>query len=195
MSISQKDIKLLWARAAGRCSLPDCGTKLTQDKNLASDSFPLGEQAHIVGESENTPRGKSPLTADERNSYFNLILLCPTHHTIIDKNPEDYPVEKLHIMKAQHELWVEQTLSESKDIHKTAQDIIYADLVDAAAEACQFESWDKWASRAVAPTMIWNEDAHRRLFEFYNKILGAVWPNAGSIDDAAYFYLGLLVTN
>lgn len=177
MSISQKDIKLLWARAAGRCSFPECRIKLTQDKNLASDSFPLGEQAHIVGESENAARGKSPLTVDERNSYFNLILLCPTHHTIIDNDPEDYPVEKLHIMKAQHELWVEQTLSESKDVHKTAQDIIYADLIDAATEACRFDSWDKWASWAVSTNMTWNKDAQKRIFDFNNKILGAVWPN------------------
>ena len=177
MSISQKDIKLLWARAAGRCSFPECRIKLTQDKDLASDSFPLGEQAHIVGESENAARGKSPLTVDERNSYFNLILLCPTHHTIIDNDPEDYPVEKLHIMKAQHELWVEQTLSESKDVHKTAQDIIYADLIDAATEACRFDSWDKWASWAVSTNMTWNKDAQKRIFDFNNKILGAVWPN------------------
>lgn len=177
MSISQRDIKLLWARAAGRCSFPDCRMKLTQDKELASESFPLGEQAHIVGESKDATRGESPLTVDERNSYFNLILLCPTHHTIVDNNPEDYPVEKLHLIKDQHELWVEQTLSESKDMRKTAQDVIYADLIDAAVEACQLDNWDKWASRALSTYMIWDEDAPRRIFEFRNKILGAIWPN------------------
>jgi len=176
MSIPQKDIKLLWARAAGRCSFPDCRMKLTQDKNLASDSFPLGEQAHIVGENKNAPRGKSTLIIEERNSYFNLILLCPNHHTMIDKSPEDYPIEKLHLLKDQHELWVEQTLSESKDIRKTAQDVIYADLIDATVEACQLDSWDKWASRALSTNMNWDEDAPRRLFEFLNKIIGAVWP-------------------
>jgi hypothetical protein len=176
MSISERDIKLLWGRAAGRCSFPDCRRKLSQDKNIASESFPLGEQAHIVGESENAARGKSPLTMKERDSYFNLILLCPTHHTIIDNNPEDYPIEKLHIMKAQHELWVEQRFSESKDAQKTAQDVIYADLIDAAVEACQLDSWDKWASRALSTNMNWDEDAHERLFKFFNKILGAVWP-------------------
>jgi hypothetical protein len=177
MSISEKDIKLLWGRAAERCSFPGCGMKLTSDKKLASDSFPLGEQAHIVGENENSPRGQSSLTTEERDSYFNLILLCPNHHTIIDKNPEDYPIEKLHLIKDQHELWVEQTLSEIKDARKTAQDVIYAELIDAAVEACQLDNWDKWASRALSTNMNWDEDAPRRLFEFLNKILGAVWPN------------------
>ncbi|MFC1593048.1 hypothetical protein ACFL4C_03445 [Candidatus Omnitrophota bacterium] len=176
MAISEKDIKLLWGRAAAMCSFTECRMKLTQDKILASDSFPLGEQAHIVGESENAPHGRSALTEAERNSYFNRILLCPNHHTIIDKNPEDYPIEKLHLIKDQHELWVEQTLSENKDMRKTAQDVIYADLIDAAVEACQLDSWDEWASRALSTTMNWDQDAHERLFKFLNKILGAVWP-------------------
>jgi hypothetical protein len=44
----EQDIKLLWGRAAERCSFPKCGIKLTQDKKLASGSFPLGEQAHML---------------------------------------------------------------------------------------------------------------------------------------------------
>ncbi len=176
MSISEQDIKLLWGRAAARCSFPQCGIKLTQDKKLTSDRFPLGEQAHIVGSTNNSPRGKSNLTKKERDLYFNLILLCPNHHTLIDKNPEDYTVEKLHLFKDQHEYWIEHTYSESKDSIKTAQSVIYADLIDATVEACQLNSWDKWAYRAVSTNMNWDEDAHQRLFEFYNKILGAIWP-------------------
>lgn len=104
MSISQKDIKLLWGRAASRCSFPNCRVKLTQDKNSVCESLLIGEQAHIVAEEKNGSRGDSVLSISERNSYYNLILLCPTHHTIIDNNPEDYPIDKLHIIKAQHEL-------------------------------------------------------------------------------------------
>ena len=149
MSISEKDIKLLWGRAAERCSFPECPMKLTQDKKLASDSYPLGEQAHIIGEAETAPRGKSNLTDTEINSYYNRILLCPNHHTIVDKNPEDYTVEKLHLFKDQHEYWVQHTLSEDKDSSKTAQNVNYADLIDAMVEACQLDSWDKWAYRAT----------------------------------------------
>ena len=176
MPISERDIKLLWGRAAERCSFPDCSTELTQDKKLSSGSFPLGEQAHIIGLAETAPRGKSNLTREERDSYFNLILLCPNHHTIIDNNPEEYTVEKLHLFKDQHEYWVGHTLSEAKDSLKTAQSVIYADLIDATVEACQLDNWDKWASRAVSTNMNWDEDRHDRLFKFYNKILGAIWP-------------------
>lgn len=176
MSISERDIKLLWGRAAGICSFPDCRIKLTQDNKLASDSFPLGEQAHIVGLTKTSPRGKSNLTKREKDSYYNLILLCPNHHTLIDKNPDDYTIEKLHYFKDQHEYWIEHKFSESKDSLQTAQSITYADLIDATVEACQLDSWNKWASRAVSTSMNWDEDAHNRLFKFYNKIIGAIWP-------------------
>ena len=124
MSISERDIKLLWGRAAGMCSFPDCRVRLTQDNKLASASFPLGEQAHIVGLTKNSPRGKSNLTKTERDSYYNLILLCPNHHTLIDKSPDDYTIEKLHYFKDQHEYWVEHKFSESKDSLQTAQSVI-----------------------------------------------------------------------
>lgn len=136
----------------------------------------MGEQAHIVGRGKNEARGKSNLTRKERDSYFNLILLCPTHHTLIDKNPQDYTVEKLHLLKDQHEYWIEHTLSESKDSTKTAQSVIYADLIDATVEACQLDTWDKWAARALSTNMNWDASASVRLFAFYNKMLGAVWP-------------------
>lgn len=109
MGISQKDIKLLWGRAASRCSI--CRIELSQDKQSTNSSFPVGEQAHIVAEQDNGPRGSSILSVEERNSYHNLVLLCPTHHEIIDKNVEDFPIEKIHILKSRHELWVQNTLA------------------------------------------------------------------------------------
>jgi len=177
MSISEQSIKLLWGRAAERCSFLECRIKLTQDKELASDSFPLGHQAHIVGATKTSPRGNSNLSKKDRDSYFNLILLCPNHHALIDKDTNKYTIEKLHLFKDQHEYWVEHTLSESKDSLQTAQNVVYGDLIDATVESCQLDSWDKWASRALSTNMNWDEDAHDRLFKFYNKVLGAIWPN------------------
>lgn len=176
MAISEKDIKLLWGRAAGRCSFPGCNQKLTQDKAFVTDSFPLGEQAHIVGKSNKSLRGSSNLTEDERDSYFNIILLCPTHHTIIDNDEIEYTIEKLHFFKDQHEYNVEHIFSETKDTKDTVNDIIYADLVDSTVEACQLDNWHRWASNAASLYMVWNEDAPNRIYSFYNKILGAIWP-------------------
>jgi hypothetical protein len=128
MPILQKDIKLLWGRAANRCSI--CRLELAQDKASASESFPLGEQAHIVAREPDGPRGHSVLSDSERDSYYNLILLCPTHHRIIDENVEDYPIEKLHMIKAQHELWVRQSL----EVATAAQDKVRVTNEEAIAQ-------------------------------------------------------------
>ncbi len=176
MGTSQKDVKLLWGRAASRCSFPDCKVKLTQDKETATESFPLGQQAHIVAKRSGQPRGKSILSSEQRDSYFNLILLCPTHHVVIDNDEEGYPVEKLHMMKAEHEFWVESSLSQANDLKKVAQDVVYSNLVDAAVEDCRLAEWEAWTSWALAPIPSWDIDAPERLFKFAQKIISAAWP-------------------
>lgn len=175
MAISQKDIKLLWGRSGNRCAI--CKTLLTQDKNAVSAAYTLGEQAHIVGEKETAARGKSPLTTEERNTYHNLILLCPTHHTEIDSNEEDWPVEKLHQVKSEHELWVMETLSESVDLTKVAEAAAVTNIVDSAVELCDLENWKNWTSGALAPDPHWERNRPNRIYEFRQKVIGAIWPD------------------
>jgi hypothetical protein len=176
MKLSEKDIKLLWGRAANRCAFPNCRVKLSQDKALSNEAFPLGEQAHIVAESRDGARGDSPLSIEDRNSYFNLILLGPNCHTIIDKNVEDYPVEKLHIIKAKHELWVEQTLSSETNLRQQASSLVYTSLIDAAVESCYLEDWQRWSGNAFNQPPILPNDATAISFEFRQRIMQAVWP-------------------
>lgn len=154
MTILQRYIKILWGRAASKCAFPDCKMQLTQDSQSPLKSFSIGEQAHIVAKESNGPRGNSILTLDERDSYANLILLCPNHHRIIDKNPQDYPVEKLHSLKTDHELWVEQNLSQTLDLTQQARDIIYTSLIDSAVEYCHFSQWKDWTFRPLLPRAI-----------------------------------------
>ncbi len=100
MTISTKDIKKLWGMAAGRCSKPACGTDCI--RFLAQeDPTVIGEMAHIIAKKPDGPRGK-PLGGED--TYENLILLCPTHHTEIDKAPEGtFPEEELYRWKKDHE--------------------------------------------------------------------------------------------
>ncbi len=101
----EKEIKFLWGRSGNRCAI--CKLELTPDGNKET----LGEMAHIVAKSEDGPRGDSSLKETDRDKYNNLILLCPTHHTEIDKNYKDWPVEKLTVTKSKHETWVAEQLS------------------------------------------------------------------------------------
>ncbi|MER9516669.1 HNH endonuclease [Mesorhizobium sp. M0614] len=117
MPIAEKDIKLLWGRAAGYCSNPDCRTKVSEI-GAKGESFLTGEQAHIVARQAGGPRGQD---GGGSNAYENLVLLCPTCHTKIDKSPDGtYPVEMLLAWKEQHEAWVDGW-SESKKMGTTAE--------------------------------------------------------------------------
>lgn len=174
MAIKEKDIKLLWGRAASRCSL--CKVELSQNK-IAGGNYSIGEQAHIVAETESGPRGHSILSEDERNSYDNLILLCPNHHTIIDKDPSEYPIEKLHRIKSQHELWVQETLSNVDNSKMKANELIYANLIDNIVQACQLYNWDSWSSFAISNSNInWPGSLTDAAFELRRTIIRAAYP-------------------
>ncbi len=174
MAINQKDIKLLWGRSGNRCAI--CRTELTQDKESVTAAYTLGEQAHIVGEKENAARGRSLLSEKERNSYHNLILLCQNHHAEIDENEEDWPVEKLHQVKSEHELWVTETLSETVDHVKLAKQAAVLSIVDAAVSLCRLEEWLNWTSYALSPDPEWPKDLPDNIFEFRQKVIAAIWP-------------------
>jgi hypothetical protein len=169
------DLKLLWARSGNRCSW--CRTALTLETR-SDGKLLLGEQAHIVSRSPEGPRGVSPLTIEDRDRYHNLILLCPTHHELVDKAPDEYPVEVLHKLKSDHELWVEQTLAQDSRSSRIAdaQQVAYAHLVDSAVRCCGLEDWFIWTSYVVGVDMMWPLARAEGVQEFRQIMLGAVLP-------------------
>ena len=168
------DIKILWGRAAGLCAI--CRRKLTQDKELASNAFPLGEHAHIVGEKATSPRGESILNDQERDAYPNRILLCPDDHTVVDKDIEAWPVEKLHLAKTQHELYVEQALTTNKSLRDQADDLVYSQVIDAAAENLALGSLSSWASMVLEPHWHWPTDIVHGIEDFRVTVFRTDWP-------------------
>lgn len=123
MAISEKTIKLLWGNAAARCAFPDCGALLCTPESGAAAPYTIGEMAHIRGEKKGANRHDENQTAKERDAYANLILLCPTHHTLIDKpeNEATYSVNQLLNMKLQHNQDVENRFKSC--VYKSKQDI------------------------------------------------------------------------
>ncbi len=47
-----------------------------------------------------------------RNRYENLILLCNTHHQLIDDQVATYTPERLRAVKDDHERWIEDRLAQ-----------------------------------------------------------------------------------
>ena len=64
--------------------------------------------AHVIARRPRGPRGNATGGDD---TYENLILLCPTHHTEVDKSPEGtFPAEILFAWKQKHEMRVAEAL-------------------------------------------------------------------------------------
>ena len=101
--------KFIWVKAGGMCAFPGCRHDLVQSAAGPDTDALLGEVAHIVGRSEVAgPRAEAPVPGGDRNGVANLLLLCPTHHEVVDRQVQTYTVERLVAMKADHERWVRE---------------------------------------------------------------------------------------
>ena len=84
MAISADTQRKLLARSGGHCANPTCRADLFPD--VGTDHIAtVRELAHIIAQSSGGPRGTDDLPASERDTYANIVLLCPTCHTLIDK--------------------------------------------------------------------------------------------------------------
>jgi hypothetical protein len=98
MAIRPSDVKRLWGRAGGRCSV--CRSEVR------------AEIAHIVARSPDGPRGEDQLPIGQRDLYENLMLLCPNDHSSIDGDTKKWTVARLRDIKVEHELWVQRRLEQ-----------------------------------------------------------------------------------
>lgn len=96
---SNSTVKRLFAVSGNRCAFPGCRAPLV---DFASGKT-VGEICHIKANRPGGPRYDSAQSEEERQSYENLIVLCPVHHSVIDADAKSYTVERLHEMKAEHE--------------------------------------------------------------------------------------------
>ncbi|MEV9126448.1 HNH endonuclease signature motif containing protein [Klebsiella pneumoniae] len=63
----------------------------------------MAEMAHVIPHGDTGPRHEErPAEEFEADSFENLILLCPTCHTIIDKAPESFPRSMILEWKNNH---------------------------------------------------------------------------------------------
>ena len=103
-----EQIKLkLWVTAGGRCEYPGCNTLLYRD-DVTLANLNRAYIAHIIADSPNGPRGDKILSKKLAKEFSNLMLLCDTHHKLIDKEDTvGHPVTLLEKYKSQHEERIE----------------------------------------------------------------------------------------
>lgn len=94
---TERTLKRLFALSGNRCAFPKCGSAIVQAETL------VGEVCHIRAASPGGPRFEQGQSAEDRHAFENLILLCANHHAVVDHDPAAYSVERLLLMKADHE--------------------------------------------------------------------------------------------
>ncbi|HEU5485717.1 MAG TPA: hypothetical protein VFU98_12500 [Microlunatus sp.] len=70
---------------------------------MGADAVLVGEIAHIEGALPDSARFNSMMSNEQRRSYDNLLLLCATHHTVIDRDAKQWTVARLKDLKHKHE--------------------------------------------------------------------------------------------
>jgi hypothetical protein len=102
LSITEKTKRLLLSKSGGFCQNPGCNQdlfKFFEDGTVTN----IEELAHIIARKKGGPRGDDTLKLSDRDEYDNIILLCPTCHTIVDKSPHLFPARLMIEWKILHE--------------------------------------------------------------------------------------------
>ncbi|HJC99606.1 MAG TPA: hypothetical protein H9923_01490 [Candidatus Dwaynia gallinarum] len=99
-NIPNKYVKELYAKSGNKCAFRGCN-------QILFDGINLSEICHIRGLNKGSARFDPNLTDEMCNNIKNLILLCPTHHAMVDNDENKYSVEVLEEMKYEREKEVE----------------------------------------------------------------------------------------
>lgn len=91
--------KHLFAVSNNQCAFPGCISSIV---DLTSNTV-IAEICHICADSVGGPRYDANQTDEQRHGFDNLILLCGSHHKIIDDDQLTYTVLVLRDMKSTHE--------------------------------------------------------------------------------------------
>ena len=94
---STSTIKRLFALSGNRCAFPKCPAP------MAIGESPVGEICHIRGRRPGAARYDGSIPTDELHNFNNLMLLCATHHKVIDDDEGSYTADKLRSIKIDHE--------------------------------------------------------------------------------------------
>lgn len=118
-TIPTKTRNLLWLKSAGRCQYDSCNKPLWYD-DITKNPFNSAYIAHIIADEPGGPRGDPILSGELADKLSNLMLLCDSHHRLIDKIDVDgHSVDKLQKMKQSHETRIEilTSICEDKQSH------------------------------------------------------------------------------
>lgn len=118
---SSSNKKLMAERVAYRCSNPDCRILTVGPHQSPDKATRLGEAAHITAALPGGERYAPDMTQEDRKSIENGIWLCSNCHTMIDSDPDAFPVELLKQWKADAEAEAKRNLGKRPETAKNVR--------------------------------------------------------------------------
>lgn len=98
----------LWSLSGNECANPDCINKVFEIDDHSGEMLKLGQIAHINAANPAGNRYDPSQTDEERHSFKNLMVLCPSCHTEqpdgidIPANEDRFPAELLQEWRERH---------------------------------------------------------------------------------------------
>jgi hypothetical protein len=182
MTIGIKTHKMLWGRAANRCSI--CRIELIEDTSNVIDKSNIGEEHHIITKKDG---GK--------DEYENLVLFCRNHHKIVHSDEIKYPKEKQYEIKKMHEEWVRDKL-QNYDESKQKDDELYSVIIDEWVSKIDLYEWEKWSSGLLASGgPVLSEEFNRSLGELCPWLLSRFWPGIYPELESAFLNFRLVLND
>ncbi len=142
-------IRILRTRVGHLCSNPNCRASTTGPHSDTNKAIILGVAAHIKANAPGGARYDPRLTADERRSALNAIWLCEPCSTLIDRDPERFPVELLLTWKVQAERDASDRLAKPGAAIVGGEDLFMIGVDIALYASCDEYSDSEWT---IIPT-------------------------------------------
>lgn len=124
---TKKTIDILAKRVGYICSNPDCKKHTVGPNSDKEKATIVGIAAHITAASQGGPRYNDSLTVDQRKDIDNGIWLCTNCATLIDKDPDEFPISLLDDWKSGAEDLMNQELRGIKP--QSPNPFLEADLI------------------------------------------------------------------
>lgn len=169
--ISAMQRQLLVHTSGSRCSLANCRRELA----IGGNAF-IGEIALIESFAERGARYNPETPVESLVSQDNLILLCPTCHRLVDKQPEIYTADWLREAKLKHLKTLEAAIAPEQPFDFKLDEHTEVSLKEAVS--------------------IWEKNRHNASEEFWQQlltkspaVLSQVFPNS-SFQFGSKSYVG-----
>ena len=145
--------------------------------------------AHVIAQKEQGPRGENSLPLSDRDEFDNIIILCPSCHTIIDKNAKLFPVDTLLQWKRNHESSIkhlfEGQIFENKQTLRASIEPLLAE------NKMIFSEYGPYSENAIldqsATELMWDRLAKQRILPNNRKIEKYIEINIHFLDEYELF--------